>query len=417
MTGGYYSSSDGSYTRSSGRRLTDIIPVNEGEQLDYTIYCNPAQLEVVAFDSNMDIVLASSVAGRASRDAASYTVPSGISYLRFCEGGSTTRTGEVVFKDSIYGIKALIDNLYKALSVDKLHVLSPSQNCQLLYFNTNLIVTSASIKRLYNRNDGFRLTLNIYEPTHPSTAWEVQFNENWTGIRTGFYEASGVYGPSYIKVGFYLFGEVSGLDSVNISVPVDCIEQDEYNPINDIFEVRNEIGSIISNGSIVKPHWKCGRLDYNSGYTGWVSSSDYWNSGFITLPAGNYKITGNTTSNGRAPMIIKFNNDYTFNSILVAGTSSVASYTFTLNEETIIACNTQATNVSNFRLEKLNEGSLDICENFSDVNNQLYYKGQPIASETSISTLVTDLPVGDGTGVESGYAYIDSTDRAIKVKA
>lgn len=45
------------------------------------------------------------------------------------------------------------------------------------------------------------------------------------------------------------------------------------------------------------------------------------------------------------------------------------------------------------------------------------WDGSPIASETSISALVVDLPVSDGTGIESGYAYIDSTDRTIKVKA
>jgi hypothetical protein len=35
---------------------------------------------------------------------------------------------------------------------------------------------------------------------------------------------------------------------------------------------------------------------------------------------------------------------------------------------------------------------------------------------TSMSYLVVDLPVSDGTGIESGYAYIDSTDRTVKVK-
>ena len=36
---------------------------------------------------------------------------------------------------------------------------------------------------------------------------------------------------------------------------------------------------------------------------------------------------------------------------------------------------------------------------------------------TKLSSLVVDLPVSDGTVIESGYAYIDSTDRTVKVKA
>lgn len=38
-------------------------------------------------------------------------------------------------------------------------------------------------------------------------------------------------------------------------------------------------------------------------------------------------------------------------------------------------------------------------------------------STEGISTIVMDLPVSDGTDIQSGYAYIDSTDRSVKVKA
>ena len=34
-----------------------------------------------------------------------------------------------------------------------------------------------------------------------------------------------------------------------------------------------------------------------------------------------------------------------------------------------------------------------------------------------LMTLIVDLPVSDGSGISSGYAYIDSTDRSVKVKA
>lgn len=39
------------------------------------------------------------------------------------------------------------------------------------------------------------------------------------------------------------------------------------------------------------------------------------------------------------------------------------------------------------------------------------------ASSQSLESIVIDLPVSDGTGIDSGYAYIDSTDRTVKVKA
>jgi hypothetical protein len=56
-------------------------------------------------------------------------------------------------------------------------------------------------------------------------------------------------------------------------------------------------------------------------------------------------------------------------------------------------------------------------DKFSESDDKLMWNGSPIASEASISTLVVDLPVSDGTDISSGYAYIDSTDRTIKVKA
>lgn len=40
----------------------------------------------------------------------------------------------------------------------------------------------------------------------------------------------------------------------------------------------------------------------------------------------------------------------------------------------------------------------------STINNELY-------------NLIVSLPVSDGTNIDSGKAYIDSTDRVVKVKA
>ena len=71
---------------------------------------------------------------------------------------------------------------------------------------------------------------------------------------------------------------------------------------------------------------------------------------------------------------------------------------------------------------KLQEEVQDLKENtevashLSDVDGKLYYNGQPIATGSSLSSVVTDLPVSDGTGIQSGYAYINSIDRSIKVK-
>ena len=36
---------------------------------------------------------------------------------------------------------------------------------------------------------------------------------------------------------------------------------------------------------------------------------------------------------------------------------------------------------------------------------------------SDLYALITDLPISDGTNIESGKAYIDSTDRCVKVKA
>jgi hypothetical protein len=55
-------------------------------------------------------------------------------------------------------------------------------------------------------------------------------------------------------------------------------------------------------------------------------------------------------------------------------------------------------------------------DKFSEQGGQLLWNGEPIESG-SISALVVDLPVSDGTDIESGYAYINITDRTIKVKA
>ena len=39
------------------------------------------------------------------------------------------------------------------------------------------------------------------------------------------------------------------------------------------------------------------------------------------------------------------------------------------------------------------------------------------SENADLSTIIVDLPVSDGSDISSGYAYIDSTDRTIKVKA
>ena len=54
-------------------------------------------------------------------------------------------------------------------------------------------------------------------------------------------------------------------------------------------------------------------------------------------------------------------------------------------------------------------------DKFSEQNGNLLWDGSLI--ESGLSAVVTDLPVSDGTDIQSGYAYIDSTDRTIKVKA
>ena len=54
-------------------------------------------------------------------------------------------------------------------------------------------------------------------------------------------------------------------------------------------------------------------------------------------------------------------------------------------------------------------------DKFSEQNGNLLWDGSLI--ESGLSAVVADLPISDGTDIQSGYAYIDSTDRTIKVKA
>lgn len=61
-----------------------------------------------------------------------------------------------------------------------------------------------------------------------------------------------------------------------------------------------------------------------------------------------------------------------------------------------------------------NKSTLD---KFSESNGKLLWDNLPIESEQSLNDIVVDLPVSDGTDIQSGYAYIDSTDRCVKVKA
>ena len=46
----------------------------------------------------------------------------------------------------------------------------------------------------------------------------------------------------------------------------------------------------------------------------------------------------------------------------------------------------------------------DLEKSQADINTELY-------------ALIENLPVSDGTDIEAGKAYIDSTDRTVKVKA
>ena len=53
----------------------------------------------------------------------------------------------------------------------------------------------------------------------------------------------------------------------------------------------------------------------------------------------------------------------------------------------------------------------------SDESKQEFIDYLDVQQRQTLSQLVVDLPVSDGTDIQSGYAYIDSTDRCVKVKA
>ncbi len=50
------------------------------------------------------------------------------------------------------------------------------------------------------------------------------------------------------------------------------------------------------------------------------------------------------------------------------------------------------------------------------MNRRIWAANADNTAKTDLSTLIVDLPVSDGTTIGSGYAYIDSVDRSVKVK-
>lgn len=52
----------------------------------------------------------------------------------------------------------------------------------------------------------------------------------------------------------------------------------------------------------------------------------------------------------------------------------------------------------------------------SDEEKNAFVEYLDVQPSQGFSTIVVDLPVSDGTDVSSGYAYIDSSSRCVKVK-
>ena len=81
----YYSTSGAKQYDAGDYARTLPIEVSEGEVITYRVECNTTNCVIAALDSNGNFVAASSVAGTTSSTSErTYTVPSGIKYLVFC---------------------------------------------------------------------------------------------------------------------------------------------------------------------------------------------------------------------------------------------------------------------------------------------------------------------------------------------
>ena len=515
--GGYYRNT-GEYVSTDSRHLTDFISVKEGDICHYKIYQgNPDLYTVIAFDSSKTLIPASSITGVSGLIENDYTVPSGVSYLRFCEGGASTHTAEVLFANSLVDLNKKLTNLQSQVG-DMV-----SSQYLILPFVTDAATTRLQIpadKRkqhlIISYNNGLR---NVTEKRirggssdaswSENSAWSEELfkedyliiesalkyngidnlfknyeygrlNENGNVVQadefitsdyidvtsyTKLYIKSTVVNASAPSICCYdanksLISNASVLDSFdgwfNIPSGVSFIKVSgrKYYDIgvfiNSVAEIakgvcltEQDIKIIPLGNNLANPDYITDRNINLVGSindpaaTGWkmisipVKSGDVITFGNFTLNRSAYCAFYN--DNGIVGEVISYGDPATYGAVTV--TAPEGSTILHIDIKTAVSQDSDYEQIMiNYgntllpyepykdRVSKIKNSPVtyfnneDTLNKFSESNGKLQWNGSPINSDT-ISTLVTDLPVGDGTGIESGYAYIDSTDRTIKVKA
>ena len=114
-----YLNSEGTVTANGSFRHTDYIPVSEGDTISYKLsgYSTTVYI-VVGYDSSKAKVTGADVVGVTGWTEGTYTVPSGVSFVRLCSGNPTTCyfNSETVYGTKLKATKAYIDEKDGVLS-------------------------------------------------------------------------------------------------------------------------------------------------------------------------------------------------------------------------------------------------------------------------------------------------------------
>ena len=388
---GYYKTDHSYVDDTTGDKLTKYIEVQEGWEILVNISPDDGVIyTIVAFNSALEVVWDKCVSG--NKVNYTYIVPSGIKYLRFGTraGSAYLTSASVKFPISFAAIKDYVDG-------------------EVADLETSINNTEADITK---KTSLIRLT---YTTSKQATRLLVPASLRQQGLVITYFN-----GFERVIEEFVLDGSESG--NFNDAY---WQQNSSWQPVYGLnCEHENTMASLFQNSmlSLVK-EWRVGYFmaDGSVGISEGLRISDY-----IPVTSGKtYKIVALSDGEGK-PAIVCYDSSYNIVETVLAtsGLFYVGEYTIPSGVSYIRICKRNINASSFYDTAKyagvwesipMQEIHPEILKQFSDVDGALYYNGSPITSE--LSNVVTDLPVSDGTGIESGYAYIDSTDRTIKVKA
>lgn len=448
---GYYRWDTQTYVDdTTGDKLTDFIEVQEGQKVIVTISPeDPVTNTISAFDANKDIVWANCVHGDLTNYE--YKVPSGIKYIRFGtrSGAAYLEQASVKFFSSVRGAYDLLDSEIFSMRYVLTNTLDFSINGYYRWDTQQFVVSDGNkVTDYLPVKPGWDILVNISPDdgvTNTISAFDESLNIIWGDCVHGDLSGYHYIVPSGVK--YLRFGTRSGaayLAAASVIFPDSIQEQDIINiETRKTDNLANPLyifnGYVSSNGSITTgPSYtnaKCIRIPIER--AGVISFGNYHLDNSDSAYYSFHDAEGNVLSS----YDLSTNADVKVENISIPNGAKYLYFTLKQNPSTSpssaylnVMCNYGSSldeyvpynefveRINGIDVEDYNERITEIeentaiCENFTDVDDKLYYKGQPIASESSVSTLVSDLPVSDGTGIESGYAYIDSATHVIKVK-